>query len=71
MAATYINLKGATVESVGAIQSFYPLIGITILNDYTIYHSEVGFEDALLHGDGTVDDLKITENITYFIIKRG
>lgn len=68
---TYINLKGATVESVGAIQSFYPLIGITILNDYTIYHSEVGFEDALLHGDGTVDDLKITENITYFIIKRG
>lgn len=68
---TSINLKGATVESVGAIQSFYPLIGITILNDYTIYHSEVGFEDALLHGDGTVDDLKITENITYFIIKRG
>ena len=68
---TFINLKGATVESVGAIQSFYPLIGITILNDYTIYHSEVGFEDALLHGDGTVDDLKITENITYFIIKRG
>lgn len=70
---TYINLKGATVESVGGNQSFYPLIGITILNDYTIYHSEVGFEDALLHGDGTVDDLMNTgtTNKVYFIIKRG
>lgn len=70
---TFINLKGATVESVGGNQSFYPLIRISILNDYTIYHSEVGFEDALLHGDGTVDNLKNTgtTNKVYFIIKRG